>query len=261
MNVPERLPLHSDVLQQFHELSSYNKTDLVEEVRHQFELTLVQVVRETPGEMPRELIDSISAQYRELLAIARQMASRDAHLERSKADYKAQSDQCEPIKLQTWDGYQQGELTAPSLAEIYAQEDAGEEARAPAEHEDQLQRLFTALPYIWNDPTAMVPDQAASRQEDEELKISGGTIELTCPITCQPFVRPMISRKCGHVFDEVGLRRFLERQTKPCPQGACGHNLSMKDFVPDLVMQFRCLLHEARGPLTRNASEDPADIV
>ncbi|AGO12307.1 AaceriAEL053Cp [[Ashbya] aceris (nom. inval.)] len=211
--------------------------------------------------MPRELIASISAQYRQLLQIGRQMSSRDAHLQRSKAAYKDQSDQCEPITLQTWDRYQQGELTAPSLEEMYSQEDIEEEAQAPEEHEDQLQRLFLALPYIWNDPTAIVPDQAASRQEDEELKISGGTIELTCPITCQRFTRPMISRKCGHVFDEVGLRRFLERQTKPCPQGACGQNLSMKDFVPDLVMQFRCLLHEARGPLTRNASEEPADIV
>lgn len=101
-------------------------------------------------------------------------------------------------------------------------------------------KILKVLPYIWNDPTCVIPDLQNPADEDD-LQIEGGKIELTCPITCKPYEAPLISRKCNHVFDRDGIQNYLQGYTtRDCPQAACSQVVSMRDFVRDPIMELRC---------------------
>ncbi|AET37591.1 SUMO ligase MMS21 Ecym_1358 [Eremothecium cymbalariae DBVPG len=260
--VPDYLPLHHDVLRQFHALSAYPKSDMLQDIRNQFEVALVEIVNENTGRYPAHLINELAQEYRSLNVLASEIDAYDRQLQKAKSNYKLETDQCEPITLESWDQYRLNRFKAPSLEQAFTKLDAKTSNSKPDASGDQLEKVFVALPYIWEDPTVMLPeDMATAQQEEDELKFSGGTIELTCPISFQPFKAPMISRKCGHVFDKPALERFLENQTKTCPQGACGQHVNMKDFVPDLVMQFRCLIHTTKKQKTRASPDASTDVV
>ncbi|AMD20620.1 HDL124Cp [Eremothecium sinecaudum] len=259
--VPEFLPLHPDVSREFHGLGLKPCGDVIKDIEDQFIGTLTQMVKEMPEDQAKDIIKMLEEQYEQLLMIYSQMESQRTLLQKAKVEYKQKSEECAPVTLENWDQYRLKSLTAPSLEHTYRELKSNERSLPKTPSDNQMRQLFFALPYIWENPTAMIPDNANEAQEEEELRFSGGNIELTCPISFQPFTKPMISRKCGHVFDKPALERFLQKETKTCPQAACGQHVSIKDFVPDLIMQFRCLISEVRGPQTRNNTSDQGNVV
>lgn len=259
-----KLPLHHDALREFHSLVLNPTADLIEETQNQFLKTLKQIVQEAPLEYPRELIESLESEYKQLKQLQKDLVDQETLLTLAKAEFKKESDECQNVTVETWDQYRMGNLTAPSLEEKFLSLENEQKLSKDAHFADadELTRIFLVLPHIWEDPTAVVPDNLSELQEEQdEIKISGGSIELTCPITFQSFTLPMISRKCGHVFDKPALEQFLQDQTKTCPQGACSQNLNIKDFVIDTTMQFRCLINETRGLQKRLNNEGTTNIL
>lgn len=111
--------------------------------------------------------------------------------------------------------------------------------------------LITAENYlkIIEEPTCIIKDvNNLTADDDDELLISEGKVQLVCKISLAEFVKPMRSR-CGHIFDDSSLRNAFgnsnymstrQSASGQCLEGACHANLRYpNDFKVDDNMLFR----------------------
>lgn len=241
--VPDHVPLHHSVLKEFHYLKTHDNSRIFEEARVQFLESTNQFVQHgVDTDDPISHIQNLSSTYQSFLALQEDYNAFSDRFNAIKHEYKTQCDALPEVNLETWDSYKDGEITAPSFSALYEgnmlQKDYSQ-VSLPLYSNDDISKVLKALPYIWQDPTCVIPDD---NMDEDDLQIAGGSIELTCPITCKPYEKPMISKKCGHVFDLSGIQEYLKdhRGPKKCPQGACGQEVEMRDFVQDPIMEVRC---------------------
>lgn len=238
--IPKSVPLHPKSGKYFHNLHARDLSNIYQQCYKQIDETINQLVDSTsPSSIGiEEQVSDITSTYKLLSTYESESNSFDEHIKDLKKNFKQSSDACPQIDLSTWDKYRTGELTAPKLSELYLNMPTPEPATM-VNNTDTL-KILKVLPYIWNDPTCVIPDLQNPADEDD-LQIEGGKIELTCPITCKPYEAPLISRKCNHVFDRDGIQNYLQGYTtRDCPQAACSQVVSMRDFVRDPIMELRC---------------------
>lgn len=238
--IPKSVPLHPKSGKYFHNLHARDLSNIYQQCYKQIDETINQLVDSTsPSTIGiEEQVADITSTYKLLSTYESESNSFDEHIKDLKKNFKQSSDACPQIDLSTWDKYRTGELTAPKLSELYLNMPTPEPATM-VNNTDTL-KILKVLPYIWNDPTCVIPDLQNPADEDD-LQIEGGKIELTCPITCKPYEAPLISRKCNHVFDRDGIQNYLQGYTtRDCPQAACSQVVSMRDFVRDPIMELRC---------------------
>ncbi|CAI4402494.1 AKH_1a_G0013990.mRNA.1.CDS.1 [Saccharomyces cerevisiae] len=238
--IPKSVPLHPKSGKYFHNLHARDLSNIYQQCYKQIDETINQLVDSTsPSTIGiEEQVADITSIYKLLSTYESESNSFDEHIKYLKKNFKQSSDACPQIDLSTWDKYRTGELTAPKLSELYLNMPTPEPATM-VNNTDTL-KILKVLPYIWNDPTCVIPDLQNPADEDD-LQIEGGKIELTCPITCKPYEAPLISRKCNHVFDRDGIQNYLQGYTtRDCPQAACSQVVSMRDFVRDPIMELRC---------------------
>ncbi|SCW02666.1 LAFE_0F11650g1_1 [Lachancea fermentati] len=243
--VPESVPLHQSVLQEFHQWKPIDNSYIFSETRSQF-LHILEDIAD--GATPASL-DTLTEAYKEFQRLEHHNSQQAGKVERAKQEYRSLCDQLPPVSWENWDQYRDGSLIAPKLSQVYSQLQDHPISEQET-NSDDLSRVFKALPHILEDPQCILPDDAA----DDDIHIEGGQIELTCPITCMKFEKPMVSRKCGHVFDYKGIQQYLNQsgqQPRDCPQAACRQKLTMRDFVPDKLMEFRCKIANARDSSTK----------
>ena len=239
-HIPKSVPLHPKSGKYFHNLHARDLSNIYQQCYKQIDETINQLVDSTsPSTIGiEEQVADITSIYKLLSTYESESNSFDEHIKDLKKNFKQSSDACPQIDLSTWDKYRTGELTAPKLSELYLNMPTPEPATM-VNNTDTL-KILKVLPYIWNDPTCVIPDLQNPADEDD-LQIEGGKIELTCPITCKPYEAPLISRKCNHVFDRDGIQNYLQGYTtRDCPQAACSQVVSMRDFVRDPIMELRC---------------------
>ncbi|SCV04995.1 LANO_0G16182g1_1 [Lachancea nothofagi CBS 11611] len=233
--IPESVPLHRSTVQELHSWRTRDISAIFNETRSQFSNTLNQLA-ETDLKDASSL-SSLAQVYKDFQNLESQQKVLQGNITDAKTRYRTQSDELPPVTWENWDAYREGRLQAPKLSNVFADVEREKKGNARAMPNDSLSRLFKALPHILADPQCILPDE----RTDDDLQIEGGRIELTCPITCMPFKKPMISRKCGHVFDFDGIEQHLAGQpTKDCPQSGCGQKVAMKDLIRDEVMELRC---------------------
>ena len=238
--IPKSVPLHPKSGKYFHNLHARDLSNIYQQCYKQIDETINQLVDSTsPSTIGiEEQVADITSIYKLLSTYESESNSFDEHIKDLKKNFKQSSDACPQIDLSTWDKYRTGELTAPKLSELYLNMPTPEPATM-VNNTDTL-KILKVLPYIWNDPTCVIPDLQNPADEDD-LQIEGGKIELTCPITCKPYEAPLISRKCNHVFDRDGIQNYLQGYTtRDCPQAACSQVVSMRAFVRDPIMELRC---------------------
>lgn len=244
--VPESVPMHQHSSKKFHSLHTIDVSTYYKECQRQFYESAMQLINSGRGyEELSPLVYSLTEAYNLLSKQESKAHGLIGKVQHLKDEYKLISDKCEPVSLDTWDQYRNKELTAPKLSELYKdslEQEVSSSAETASTDKDKVLRV---LQYIWNDPISVIPDGivrgCAGTGEDDDLQIEGGIIELSCPITCKPFEVPMISKKCGHVFDKTGITSYLEGHAeRDCPQGACNQKVSIKDFIPDEIMSLRC---------------------
>lgn len=91
--------------------------------------------------------------------------------------------------------------------------------------------------FILDHPEDPIPDE----NEDDDIHIEGGKVDLRCPIVMKIFENPMTSTKCGHTFSLEGVNgtwQTQNAQTK-CPTPGCDKRLRKSDFKPDRLMTLR----------------------
>lgn len=84
-------------------------------------------------------------------------------------------------------------------------------------------------------PFSLEVDDPGSNN-DEEIEVDGGKIDLTCPISRELFKKPVKSKICNHTYDLDALKIYL-RSSSECPE--CGNHLMLTDTIPDILMQTR----------------------
>lgn len=267
MQLNMAFPIHKDQKDNFHDLKGYDITIDLDSIEKQFDKTLKQLVDyiDMLGD-ESTLVQSVVAlneSYQELMAQQQAARQTDEELEAIKREYMEMSNNAAPVTIDTIKDYLDHKLEIPSLHQFYEEKHketkpvittAGSGSSGGYGAPLTTARLLRILPYIIDDPTCVIPDDNA---DEDDIQIEGGKIELSCPITYKPYHNPMISKKCGHVFDKEGIQIYFNTpEKKKCPQGACGHELTANDFKPDQLMLLRCKINNMKRPSTNSDNLD-----
>lgn len=248
---PNSVPLHPHASKKFHNIRTIDLSSNFKVAKRQF-IDTFSLLIECSSTNIDEQVNSLILSYQQIVAYEKESSSLEQQVRSLKQEYKSLSDQCQPVDLTTWDQYRTNELpTPPKLSAMFADLTQDEQQRentyisSTATTDD---KILKAIPYIWKDPTCVIPDQQFSLTNDEDdLHIQGGKIELICPITCITFKNPMMSKKCEHVFDKDGIKNYFQGYpSRDCPQGGCSQNLTLRDFIPDELMKLRCKIAQLK---------------
>ncbi|KAH3682643.1 hypothetical protein WICPIJ_006388 [Wickerhamomyces pijperi] len=99
-------------------------------------------------------------------------------------------------------------------------------------------RYLKNATFIIDNPLEPIPKEG--EENDDDLEMAGGTVDLKCPITYKTFENPMISKKCEHIFDQAAIEDLWRRGGAiDCPVPGCGKSLLKSDFEPDRIMSLR----------------------
>lgn len=88
--------------------------------------------------------------------------------------------------------------------------------------------------FLFKNPEDAIPDET----EDDELNVSGGKISLKDPLTLNYFVKPVKSKRCNHVYEELSILHHLNTK-KVCPISGCNATLTRPDLILDKLMLIR----------------------
>ncbi|ESX01928.1 hypothetical protein KL918_005320 [Ogataea parapolymorpha] len=88
-------------------------------------------------------------------------------------------------------------------------------------------KLFVAI-----NPTEPIPFN--DQEDDDEIEIGGGKVNLTCPISRLIMKSPVKNKKCGHTYDKASLANY---NSSDCPE--CGAPIQKSELVEDTLMKIR----------------------
>lgn len=103
--------------------------------------------------------------------------------------------------------------------------------------------------FVVQHPQAPLPNHLSgsannANEDEDEIEVEGGKIELVCPIARQQYQNPIISKKCRHTFSKASLVQYL-RSNRTCPISGCGAYLELRDFEKDTLMDLRVSSYNA----------------
>ncbi|CDK24883.1 unnamed protein product [Kuraishia capsulata CBS 1993] len=82
------------------------------------------------------------------------------------------------------------------------------------------------------------PQKLLAGEDDDDVAVEGGLVDLRCPISKQIMNNPVTSKKCGHCYDKNNILSLFGRQSNTkCPE--CPMLLSRQDLIPDELMKVR----------------------
>lgn len=276
--LPKNLPIHPKAARYLHDvtLNDYSKT--LKQCQTELNSTLNQIVETTlflDDDLPNDLLQSLEDTNNSLQGQYSQWKISQNTLQDAKNQYRDDSGKYERItNLSDWRKYVDSKdtLKGPkSLMDFYKETSDKNQSSATTlttrlDEKNKTATLLKVLPQIWKDPTAVIRDDKLNNEEEDDIKIEGGSIELICPITCKPYEMPMISKKCGHTFDKQGIITYLggphSRASKDCPQTGCSKSVSMNDFEIDEVMKLRCqIAMSLKRKQKANSNSDSIDVI
>lgn len=129
-------------------------------------------------------------------------------------------------------------LPFPSLTEVFDEE--LEKVKSQNEEGKNLEkdavRHFRQIMFVAVYPERPIPSNLEEDNDNDDLEVDGGKVDLTCPISREIFVKPYRNKQCKHTYDLEPLKIYL-RSSQECPE--CGVPLRMETVEPDLIMQTR----------------------
>ncbi|KAG7691407.1 hypothetical protein KL930_005293 [Ogataea haglerorum] len=93
-------------------------------------------------------------------------------------------------------------------------------------------KLFVAI-----NPTEPIPFN--DQEDDDEIEVGGGKVNLTCPISRLIMKNPVKNKKCGHTYDKASLANY---NSTDCPE--CGATIQKSELVEDTLMKIRIACYE-----------------
>ncbi|CDO92017.1 unnamed protein product [Kluyveromyces dobzhanskii CBS 2104] len=253
LELPDTLPVTSrrhDILNQITLPDLSREISAAKTAIQEFITTLLSSSTTFPTDRADE-IKEVERAYRDLLRQEAKQKYLSSKLSDLKSEYRHQSSGTPRLDRDNWNSFSQNEHGLVNMGKrwVELQSDSVE-----IDRKDQWLRVFCALPYIWSDPTRIIPydpfESEPTQEEDDEeedVKVDGGIIELTCPVSVKKFEKPMISLKCFHTIDNESLESlFRSERSIQCPVPGCNNSLTPRDFVTDRLMHIRVLISELR---------------
>lgn len=113
---------------------------------------------------------------------------------------------------------------------------------------DSLYQYLKNARFVLENPEDPIPEDV----ENEELAVAGGKISLKDPLSLNYFVHPMISRKCGHVYEKEHIMSLLESHALlNCPVTGCQETVGRGDLREDKLMALRVKVFTGRARRSR----------
>lgn len=121
----------------------------------------------------------------------------------------------------------------------------------PAKNNSQAYVFLKNATFVIEHPLDPLPDE----EQDDDLEVEGGKVDLKCPISMDMFHNPMISIKCGHTFDKASIEGHWKHRkaVEDCPILGCSRKLGRADFKPDKLMALRVKSFKAQQQKLENA--------
>lgn len=134
-------------------------------------------------------------------------------------------------------------LPVSSLTKVYEEEVNKLKQKDEKDNKDAITKAilnFKQIIFVSVYPERPLPfsleAESTGNNNDEEIEVDGGKIDLTCPISRELFTKPVKSKICNHTYDLDALKIYL-RSSSECPE--CGSHLMLSDNIPDVLMQTR----------------------
>ncbi|EPX71436.1 Smc5-6 complex non-SMC subunit 2 [Schizosaccharomyces octosporus yFS286] len=117
--------------------------------------------------------------------------------------------------------------------EKYGNEDEYIEFRRTIWHEQNLDgKAFPPMRFFFE-------PNIQQDAEDDDIVMSSSTIETRCPLTLQPIVHPVISKKCNHYYEKDAIYSLAGTSGCRCPVVGCNSQLRKSDLKEDPVLERR----------------------
>lgn len=256
------LPLNTRGHNALNEIRNKDLSLLYQKCNKQFNESMNQLLdTDTEPGLKDELVKSFATSYHSMQEAKLTKLALDDKLVEFKRKCHEVADRSPPVTSDNWKDYESGRPNIVSITQIFNETKPVIHEKLQNSNDEKLLRIF---PFLWNDPTAVIPDDdnTQANEEEQELQINGGNIELICPITMKTFELPMISKKCNHVFDKEGLTSYLQGQpTRDCPQAGCSQTINMRDFMPDKLMELRCRIAKIKEHDTSSKLDQAIDVI
>lgn len=153
------------------------------------------------------------------------------------------------LTLQNIDNYKSTSSDKKSFSELLEEGLAKAPPSNLANIKDQNYIFLKNATFVIDHPLDPVPDE----EEDDDLEVEGGKIDLKCPISLNIFTEPMISKKCGHTFDKSSIQSHWKSHSEKCPILGCAKYILKTDFSPDRLMALRVKSFKAQERRLENA--------
>ncbi|QEU58717.1 Mms21 [Kluyveromyces lactis] len=249
--LPDVLPITSKRHDILHQITLPDLSREISAAKSSIQDSVIGLLSSYP-KYPTDRVDEINgleSAYKDLLRMESRQKFLNSKLTEMKSKYIQQSSDAPRLNRDNWDSFLNNEYNLINIRKEWIELQSEE---VEIDKKDQWLRVFCALPYIWSDPTRIIPNDpfetdAAQEEEGEDIKVEGGVVELTCPVSVKKFQAPMISVKCHHTIDNESLQSLFQRgKSIQCPVSGCNKTLTARDFVADRLMHIRVLISELR---------------
>lgn len=100
---------------------------------------------------------------------------------------------------------------------------------------NHIQQIIFVATYPQNPlPSKLTKENAV--EDDDELEVEGGKVDLTCPISREIYIKPVKNSNCGHSYNYDSLKIYV-RSSNKCPD--CEARVALDCVVPDKIMEVR----------------------
>ncbi|KAG0658244.1 hypothetical protein C6P45_002225 [Maudiozyma exigua] len=262
--IPGQLPLSNHAIKDLTKIRIEDSQNLFSQCNEELREIMDQYMQNvTDTEELKPMFQTLSECSEKLGQQERKYNQLGNNLELAKRQYIKESEGNQPVTFDTWNSFVNDSTNIPNLQSLLA-EDRSSQLKERSLGQQNLRhvensKLLRVLPLIWDNPRCIIPDD---NDEEDDLMIDGGIIELTCPITCKMYEEPLISNQCGHVFDKSGLQEYFRTErTRDCPQTGCSKHLRINDFIPDPIMKLRCRIAAVKEKEQETKEAEKLDVL
>ncbi|GMM38981.1 SUMO ligase [Saccharomycopsis crataegensis] len=147
----------------------------------------------------------------------------------------------EELSYETIGHYRNLENPPANLSQLFTDifgEETAKLANGSSKVDKQLLKLQQHA-FVVQHPQEPLPGNLSDNRDDDDddIEVAGGTVELVCPISRKPFQKPVITT-CGHTFSKASLVEVI-RSNKQCPISGCERYLNIQNTKPDHLMELR----------------------
>lgn len=253
LEIPENLPLNNILVRDFEKVANFQDPtykiieELIENLVKETDRYVEHILSTPDFELDENYLSQNLNNLKTLIETTFKLNKYKNASQNTKKKAKSNASNDPEFSLESL-SYFQSNLNVPSLQELLRQEyiENQEFDRTSLEmllKSNENYQYLKNICFVLKNPLDPFPDED---NEDDELKVSGGKIELRDPISMNYFTHPVTSKKCLHTYEESAIILYLDEGSQVCPINGCNSPLSINDLKFDKIMLLRTKAFLAR---------------